>query len=154
MQPFEIEARESIRDIVARYNACGDAGRTDDVLALFAPDAVMHVERLGTFEGHAGIRRLFEGVPDTGGDGPPAWLRHFTATHQIDVEDEHRARGRCYYAVLMAAGLDHWGRYRDVYERRDGRWLFVERRVSVDGERPGAWSASNLERIQAAGLCD
>ena len=40
---WELEARESIRDIVARYNANGDSGRFDEVMVLFAPDAVMQV---------------------------------------------------------------------------------------------------------------
>ena len=41
---WELVARESIRDLVARYNANGDSGRFDQVMALFAPDAVMEIE--------------------------------------------------------------------------------------------------------------
>ena len=33
----------AIRDLVARYNANGDSGRFDQVLELFAPDAVMEI---------------------------------------------------------------------------------------------------------------
>ncbi len=39
MESWELDAREQIRDLVARYNAKGDAGRLDDMLELFAPDA-------------------------------------------------------------------------------------------------------------------
>jgi hypothetical protein len=49
------------------------------------------------------------------------------------VEDEDHARGRSYFMVLMPHGLDHWGRYVDRYERRDGRWLIVERQALSDG---------------------
>jgi hypothetical protein len=54
-------------------------------------------------------------------------------THQIDFDDQTHARGRCYYQVLMAHGLDHWGRYFDEYGERDGRWLFTNRKVTTDG---------------------
>ena len=137
----ELAAREAVRDLVARYNANADSGRFDEVLALFAPDAVMVLDD-ETLEGRDAIAALFErtrrrvvasGTPDRG-----AHLRHFTATHQIDVLDVDRAVGRCYFQVLMAHGLDHWGRYIDEYVRADGRWLFASRRVTVDGRASGS----------------
>ena len=78
-------------------------------------------------------------APRAGGTPRPAsrvgthHVRHFVATHQIDVEDHTHASGRSYFAVLMAHGLDHWGRYLDRYEERDGRWLFTLRRALPDG---------------------
>ncbi len=55
MEIWELIARESIRDLVARYNANGDSGRFDPMLELFAEDAVLEVpgRRL---EGRAAIR--------------------------------------------------------------------------------------------------
>ena len=44
METWELIARESIRDLVARYNANGDTGRFDQLMELFAPDAVMDVD--------------------------------------------------------------------------------------------------------------
>ena len=41
MELWELEARESIRDLVARYNANGDSGRFDPMLELFAEDATL-----------------------------------------------------------------------------------------------------------------
>jgi hypothetical protein len=140
MEPWELSAREAIRDLVARYNANGDAGRFDPMLELFASDAVLEVpdRRL---EGRAAIRSFFESVA-RGEDGrePARLLRHFTATLQIDLESETEARGRCYYQVLTEAGLDHWGRYVDRYARRDGRWVFTHRKVTVDGAVAGGWA--------------
>ena len=151
MEVWELMARESIRDLVARYNANGDAGRFAQVLELFAEDAVMelvsnegHVQR---YEGHEAIATIFTGTkerwdaesaPDSGSSADPArpWhVRHFTATHQIDLTDRTHATGRSYFAVLMPHGLDHWGRYLDGYEERDGRWLFTSRRALPDGHR-------------------
>ena len=140
MELWELSVRESVRDLVARYNANGDAGRFEQLMELFAPDAVMELKGTGMeparHEGLESIRTIFTGTKDrlqSGATDGPRYLRHFTATHQIDVESPTSARGRCYFAVLMAHGLDHWGRYVDRYEERDGRWYFVHRTVTTDG---------------------
>jgi uncharacterized protein (TIGR02246 family) len=140
VEPWELEARECIRDLVARYNASGDAGRFDPMLALFAEDAVLEVpdRRL---DGRAAIRAYFESVA-AGEGGRPAvrLLRHHTATLQIDVDTREEARGRCYFQVFTERGLDHWGRYVDTFRRVDGRWRFASRRVTLDGVVPGGWA--------------
>jgi len=146
MEVWELMARESIRDLVARYNANGDSGRFDQVLELFAPDAAMELMDptggVQRYEGHDAIATIFTGTKgrwDTaatgGATGRPHHVRHFVATHQIDVEDRTHAVGRSYFAVLMSHGLDHWGRYLDRYEERDGRWLFTLRRALADGRQ-------------------
>ena len=137
LQPWELAAREAIRDLVARYNANGDTGRFDQVMELFAPDAVMELDNGRVHTGLHEIRTIFTGARDRGSrGGAPMYLRHMTATHQIDVADESTAAGRCYYLVLTAVGLDHWGRYIDQYRTVDGRWRFARRRVTVDGRSP------------------
>jgi ketosteroid isomerase-like protein len=132
----ELIAREAIRDLVARYNAGADGGRFDPVVALFASDAVLEIpsERFEGREEIAGLfRRTQERVVGSAAPGGRQHLRHFTATLQIDVDGPDTARSRCYYQVLMAHGLDHWGRYIDEYRREDGGWVFAHRRVTVDG---------------------
>jgi uncharacterized protein (TIGR02246 family) len=140
MEPWELVARESIRDLVARYNANGDSGRFDPMLELFAEDAVLEVP--GSVQrGRAAIRAYFEQVAArTGAGGAAAFVRHFTATLQIDVASETEARGRCYYAVLTERGLDHWGRYLDEYRQLGGRWRFWRRKVTLDAAMPGGWA--------------
>jgi uncharacterized protein (TIGR02246 family) len=142
MEHWELVARESIRDLVARYNANGDSGRFEPMLSLFAEDATVELPT-GVHRGVDAIRRAFEGVARRTGQGPRAaakLVRHFTATHQIDVLSPSEARGRSYYAVLTERGLDHWGRYVDDYRRIDGRWLFWRRVVTTDGVLPGGWA--------------
>ena len=134
MELWEVVARESIRDLVARYNANGDSGRFDQVLELFAPDAVMEIVGEPPMVGHDEIRTIFTGARDRAEWGErPVYLRHVTGTHQIDLVDETSATGRCYYFVLTAVGLDHWGRYLDEYRVVDDRWRFARRRVHTDG---------------------
>jgi ketosteroid isomerase-like protein len=142
MEGWELVARESIRDLVARYNANADSGRFDQVLACFAPDAVMELD--GTaYRGHDEIRSIFTGAADMARRGPdPVLVRHHTSTLQIDVAGPHEASSRCYYQVLSARGLDHWGRYLDDYRMIDDRWHFSRRREFLDGFVPGSWTQS------------
>jgi hypothetical protein len=136
VESWEVAARESIRDLVARYNSNGDAGRFAQVMELFAPGATVEL-RDRTHVGHDDILTIFSGAQDrVRGDGPPEYVRHFTSTHQIDVLDSDRASGRLYFAVLTSAGLDHWGRYIDEYRLIDEKWRFARRRVIVDGQAP------------------
>jgi hypothetical protein len=140
----ELIAREQIRDIVARYNATADSGRSDDTIEVFADDAVMEVGDQ-VLEGRPAIRELFaatqDSIADHAGD-QPRYVRHLTATLQIDLTSATEAKGRCYFQVLLPHGLDHWGRYLDSYGLRDGRWVITHRRVVTDGWAPGGWAAA------------
>ncbi len=151
----EVLAREGIRDLVARYNSCGDTGKFDRLWELFAVDSVMevgpaHGERT-TYTGLEEVKQIFTGAQDRvqaqAEAAAPTYIRHFTATHQIDLIDANHATGRCYFAVIIGAvsgpgGLDHWGRYIDEYVRLDGAWRFQRRRVYVDGRIESSWFSS------------
>lgn len=155
MELWELVARESVRDLVARYNANGDAGRFDQVLELFAADAVMEIDG-HPYVGHDQIRTIFTGAAETalrwlasreageqGDVEPPSASRrvqHRTSTLQIDVHDEITASSRCYYQVVTSRGLDHWGRYLDTYGVVDGRWRFTRRQELLDGWVPGGFA--------------
>jgi uncharacterized protein (TIGR02246 family) len=137
----ELIARESIRDLVARYNANGDSGRLDQMMELFAEDAVMQIDGGDAHEGRAAIRRFFESAVDGFADVEgPVLVRHSVTTHVIDVTGPETATGRAYFTVFLADGPDHWGRYVDDYRRVDGLWRFAKRRVSTDGRVPGGWA--------------
>ena len=62
MEAWEIDAREHIRHLVASYNALGDRGRFDELLALFAPDATMDIGDGRTYEGVDDIRTIFSTI--------------------------------------------------------------------------------------------
>lgn len=160
MELWELVARESIRDCIARYNANGDSGRIDQMVEVFAPDGIMetHGER---YEGREAIRAFMSDVAVQSGEyssaepagegstpmqewlarGRPFFIRHYTATTQIDVVDEMSARARSYYLVLTVHGLDHWGRYLDEFAPVDGRWLISHRREITDAAFGGGWAA-------------
>jgi 3-phenylpropionate/cinnamic acid dioxygenase small subunit len=146
MELWEVAARESIRDLVTRYNSNGDTGRFAQVLALFGPDATMELVAddgaVRSYHGKDEIETIFTGTKarwstEATRRASPGYVRHCVFTHQIDFVDQTHARGRSYFQVLMAHGLDHWGRYLDEYEERDGRWVFARRRVTTDGRTRG-----------------
>jgi hypothetical protein len=143
----DLLAREGIRDLVARYNSYGDTGRFEPLFELFAEDAVMEIGDVGgertVYEGRENVKRIFAGAQERiraqAATSGPTYIRHFTATHQIDLVDADHASGRCYFAVIMDTGLDHWGRYIDRYVRIDGDWRFEHRRVHIDGRTNASW---------------
>jgi hypothetical protein len=143
MESWELVARESIRDIVARYNCNGDSGRIEVVMSLFTHDAVLETPGHAPLTGIDAIREFFTGV--AGGEDNSfelELLHHHTATHQIDILDERSATGRCYFAVYTQIGLDHWGRYIDEYRCVGDQWKFQRRVVHVDGFTPGGWGGT------------
>jgi uncharacterized protein (TIGR02246 family) len=134
-------ARDAIRDLVARYNQLGDTGRVDALAQLFSNDAVLETPS-DVCRGRDGILALFASVASrTKSDAKIKRLRHFTATHAIDIDSANEATGICYYQVLTENGLDHWGVYADRYVRgEDGLWLFAARTAGIDGMTPGGWA--------------
>ena len=136
MEPWELAAREHVRDLIAHYNLAGDRGWLDDMLRLFTPDATLSIDGVD-HGGHEAIRAVC-----TDAKGPhPELVRHHVSTLQIDVADADTASARSYFQVLTVHGLDHWGRYADRFARVDGDWLFTHRSVRVDGATPGGWAA-------------
>jgi len=145
MSTQEMLAREAIRDLVARYNSYGDSGRIEQLTALFAPDASLEVVGRTPLAGRAAIGEFFAAVVDSNDARPPVdFIHHHSATHQIYVMDQQRARGRSYYAVYTQHGVDHWGRYIDEYCVYGGAWCFRSRRVHVDGAVAGGWGAAPM----------
>ena len=149
MEAWEATAREAIRDLIARYNTSGDAGRLDELLTLFCDDAVFDVNGRAR-NGVGEIRAMFEAVAEaTRKTKAAAFVRHFTATHQIDVRSRSEASGQCYYQVLTDRGLDHWGRYVDEYRCDGDRWRFQSRSVTIDGLIEGSWAARVGAEVKA-----
>lgn len=142
MEVWELVARESIRDLVARYNANGDTGRFEQMMGVFADDAVMEVVSANgdvrRFDGASAIAALFASIKSdwlelSATQATQHYVRHFTSTQQISVDARTHATGRTYFAAILPHGLDHWGRYIDEYELRANRWLIIRRRAITDG---------------------
>ena len=133
MELWELTARELVRDTIARYAHLVDRGRLDEVAALFTEDAVLEAGDEPPAHGRAAIRALFAGVGARLAAGGRARIRHHVSSIAIAFADPWTATAESYFLAVMETGPDHWGRYRDRLVLRDGRWLFMHRRVRVDG---------------------
>jgi hypothetical protein len=143
---WRYDAREDIRDLVARYNLHGDAGRFEAQAEVFAEDGVLVMDTPDdpeplTLRGRTNIRQAIAEVgrrwaKEVRAAGGEPFVRHFVSTHVIDIEDRDNASGRAYALVLFATGLDHWGYYTDRYVREDGVWRIAHRKAHTEGRVP------------------
>jgi SnoaL-like protein len=159
MEMWELVARESIRDRIARWNAKGDAGKLTEMVEVLAPDVEFQAANSPVLHGRDAVLAFLGGVHEEGDgkseratnaastgrylpQGARPSIRHFTGTTQIDFTSQTTATVRTYYAVLSSFGLDHWGRYLDEFSLVDGSWLISRRTVTTDGIDPEGWAAS------------
>ena len=145
MEPWELAAREAIRHTIASYTYNADRGRFDELVALFASDAVLEVEGIGgtRAQGRDAIRTFFGGVSSdvtTSAVAASGRMQHHVSSVWIEVTSTTTARASCYFTVMTGAGVDHWGTYRDTLVRDGDRWLFAHRFVRTDGVTPGGWA--------------
>jgi hypothetical protein len=140
MELWELEAREQVRDTLARYNHAGDRGLLEELAGCFLPDGVLEVKDLGVARGRAEIVGFLSAGTEEGRRAQ-AFVRHHLSSVRIETITRDRAQAAAYFVVMTAAGPDHWGRYRDVLRPHEGRWLMEHRRVTVDAAAPGSYLA-------------
>ena len=114
-------ATDEIRQLASRYALAIDSRDLDTLVDLFVEDV-----RVGEERGRTALRRDFGRQLRSIGVSIL-----FVGNHVIDFEDDRQARGVVYCRAEIQEG-ERWIaqaiQYRDRYERRDGRWLFVRRR--------------------------
>jgi hypothetical protein len=132
--PDDIRA---IENLVFTYAELVDHGDLAGVAELLS-DATIGIDGMaGGLRGQKEIGELLRSTIRLHDDGTPS-TKHVTTNVQVDVDEEAgTATARSYFTVFQAApGLSLQpivaGRYRDRFERRDGRWRFVERRFTTD----------------------
>lgn len=141
MQLWELVARERIRDTLARYNWSGDALRLDDLAQTFCEDGELELRSDEPVRGRAAIVELLGGAvaaPNAAAQasGIKRIVRHNVTNIRVTDVCPDEARVACYFTVFTEIGLDHYGRYRDVFVPVGDDWLIRHRFVSTD------WSAS------------
>ncbi|MFY4722613.1 nuclear transport factor 2 family protein [Streptomyces sp. LaBMicrA B280] len=124
----------AVPNLIARYAELVDGGDFAGAGELFA-DAVF----IGSGEpvgGAEAVERMLRDTVILYEDGTPR-THHATSNLAVEVDEESGvATARSYVTVFQALpGLPLQavaaGRYRDRFERRGGRWGFVERRVRI-----------------------
>jgi hypothetical protein len=147
---WELVAREQIRDSLARYNWSGDAGRPDGLAETFCADGVLEIRGLEPLRGRPEIVAFLRGV--TGNVAIDAFqksvvkpvVRHNIANVLFTGLTPEEAHVSSYFTVVTHIGLDHFGRYRDIFVPDGGTWLIKHRKVSTD------WAAADSTMARTA----
>jgi hypothetical protein len=147
MELWELMAREAIRETVARYAHYADSGRFTELAALFADEGTLDVETEAPLHGRDAIHHFLTNVAlDLASTSMSKMIRHNVSNLTIDFSSEREASGRCYFLAVTDIGVDHWGRYRDVYcPEPDGTWKFAYRKVRTYGRVPGGFAARRAD---------
>ena len=147
MELPELIAREAIRETVASYAHYADSGRFSELAALFMEAGVLEVRGDNPLHGRDAIRSFLTGVSAQLTDASTVpMIRHFVSNLTISVTGPNEARGACYFLAVTEHGVDHWGRYRDLYAAHGDQWLFAHRFVRTDGVTPGGWAEGRLRQ--------
>ena len=137
MRPDELAAHEQIRTTITAYAHAVDRGRFDEAAACFTSDGVLDVRGSDRSEGRDAIAERFAAAGEKlAAASTKAIVRHHVSSISIEADvTAGTAASSSYFFVVTEIGPDHWGTYRDTLARDDttGRWLFTERKVTVDG---------------------
>lgn len=142
MEPWELIARERIRDTIGRYAHYADRGRFEALADLFTGDGVLEIPGQ-VISGRAAILAFLGGTKaELASTMPAPLIRHHVSSVSITVHGPDRAEAASYFLAITAAGPDHWGSYRDELVPGADRWLFRHRRVRRDGYAASSWIAT------------
>jgi len=134
MELWELTARESVRETIARYAHLVDRGRIEELLQLFAEDATLEAGERPPAHGRDAIRAFFLGTKGSlAAAATRPLIRHHVTNVLIELTDRETATASSYFLAITERGPDHWGRYQDRLVARGGRWLFHHRRARADG---------------------
>ena len=141
MELWELAARERIRDTLARYNWSGDALRLDDLAQTFCEDGELELRGRESVHGRAAIIELLGGAvaapnATAQASGVRRIVRHNVTNIRFTDVTKQAAHVARYFTVFTDIGLDHYGRYRDVFIPVDDDWLIRHRFVSTDWSAP------------------
>jgi hypothetical protein len=130
----ELADRLAIIELTSKYAHLFDTHQVDELLNLFAEDAIFDESNLGAglgrLEGHDAIRAYFDSQ-----NRAVAASFHLTGNHIIDEITDTGARGTCsvYCDALFKSGesihVDAW--YDDTYVRTADGWKFGSRIVRL-----------------------
>jgi 3-phenylpropionate/cinnamic acid dioxygenase small subunit len=131
-----VHSTRSIENLIARYAELVDAGDFPGLGELF-DGAVFGGSGDAVVRGREPVEKLFGAMVRVYEDGTPR-TKHVTTNIRIELDDEAGTAVSHSYVTVFQALPDMAlqpivaGRYRDVFERRQGIWGFVERRFTTD----------------------
>jgi 3-phenylpropionate/cinnamic acid dioxygenase small subunit len=129
---YNIEDRENVRELHARYAHTIDEGRLEEWTECFTPDGVFQAAELGRFEGRPAMLKM---ARDYRASLNGAQQRHIMSNVSFKLEGD-RGEGTCnlsHYITRDGVTQMHGiGVYRDRLRKIGNQWLFESRIVLFD----------------------
>ena len=121
----EVSVTGGVRAAIGAHTQAQDAGRTEDIVALYTADGVLEVPGEGPIKGHDALRAAFAGW------APQAPQLHLVGNTLITSWTDEEARALSDVAFLYR-GEAGWavqvvGHYDDTFRLEDGAWKFHRR---------------------------
>ncbi|MDY0747632.1 nuclear transport factor 2 family protein [Paucibacter sp. R3-3] len=124
-----IESRFAIDTLIANYAEAFDTMNEELLATLWHPESRLLLGANGNSEGLEAIlaqaRVNMKRMPH---------MHHWMANALIKLDGDHGSglvAADCIFYDVDQGPLQVSGQYRDVYERRDGRWAFLERTFTM-----------------------
>lgn len=117
-----LEALATARDLLDEYAAAADARQLDPMLALFAPDAVLHSPR-GTYTGRDEIAQSYS----DGWTLEPSLKRHYVTNARLALAPKktvHATAHFFYFGRAASRSVIGWGTYEDIIDVSGPRAVF------------------------------
>ncbi len=140
----DLVARAEIEQLLGRYTAFGDAGRTADFAALFAADGVLDIAGLRPAVGPAGVARFAEAARREMRRSAGA---HHVSSRLVELAGPLEAKSSSVFMFVGPTGPDHWGGYRDRLVHTADGWRFALRSVRFGGFAAGSAAPAMIERL-------
>jgi ketosteroid isomerase-like protein len=127
-----MSAEEQIRQTMGRYIQAHDTHDVDAIVALFIEDGLFANTR-GDCRGHAAIREFFENSR-TRAQGMPDRRAKLLCGNSVITVSGDSADAVTDVVGFQRSGSDPWSvwlvaQYADKFVRRNGEWLYAEKRV-------------------------
>lgn len=129
-----IESRFAIDALIANYAQAFDTYDRELLATLWHPDSRLLLGQNGNAEGLEAILAQ----ADVNMKRMPH-MHHWMANALITVAGDHAhglVAADCIFYDVDQGPLQVSGQYQDIYERRDGRWAFVERQFTMHYATP------------------
>jgi len=137
-----LEDRESIRTLLVEYGRTLDARDFKGFSELFASGVGEWNGGMGVARGPEAIRKLMEQTIGSNASGTNSPNFHIFSNEIINVNgDRATALSKWVFVVQGNDSGPQWvylGHYDDTFVREEGRWKFLQRKVTSDipGEKP------------------
>jgi hypothetical protein len=124
--------KDAVHETIANYCHYFDGAEFEKWIELFTDDGVLDVVGTRVIKGSDAFRAFVKDVHLVNGS---PMMKHCTFNEVIDVDADEATVKSYVLLIRMEDGLlspSLAGRYEDHLVKRDGRWLFKNRKVHLD----------------------